>query len=161
MSHPGKSGKFAQKMEKSLVPRLISPFGDDSAPSHGVPSVNDSNLKAAVVELRNVFATYLPAEDVAAVLRKAVERALLEVLGNAPKRRGRPPKNAAAASAPAAAAKASPKKKGRSPASRAKQAAKMRAYWAARKAAEAGSKGGAKKKRGRPAKAKAAEVPAS
>ena len=124
--------------------------------------MNDSNLKASILELRNVFALYLPAEDVAGVLRKSVDRALAEVLGNAPKRRGRPPKNAAASSAPTApaAAKATgKKKKGRSPASRAKQAAKMRAYWAARKASEGGSKAAPKKKRGRPAKAKVADAP--
>ena len=123
--------------------------------------MNDSNLKAAVLELRNVFAQHLPTEDVAGVLRKAVERALVEVLGNTPKRRGRPPKSATAAAAPAAVAKAAPKKKGRSPASRAKQAAKMRAYWAARKAGEAGAKSAPKKKRGRPAKAKPADAPVS
>ncbi len=121
--------------------------------------VNDSKLKAAVLDLRNVFALYLPIEDVATVLRKAVERALAEVLGNIPKRRGRPPKNPMAAlfaaAAPAApAAKTAPKKKGRSPASRALQAAKMRAYWAGRKSKESGAKSPAKKKRGRPAKAK-------
>jgi hypothetical protein len=121
--------------------------------------VNDSNLKSAVLELRNVFAQHLPAEDVASVLRKAVERALADVLGNAPKRRGRPPKNAMAVTE-AAAPKAGPaKKKGRSPASRALQARKMRAYWAARRAAESGAKDGAKKKRGRPAKVKAADAP--
>lgn len=105
----------------------------------------ESNLKAAVLELRNMFALHLPAEDVPGVLRKAVENALADVLGGAPKRPGRPPKRAPAT----VTATASAKRKGRSPASRRKQAAKMRAYWKARKAAEAAPK----KKRGRPAKA--------
>jgi hypothetical protein len=104
----------------------------------------ESNLKAAVLELRKMFAEHLPAEDVPGILRKAVENALAEVLGDAPKRRGRPPKAAAVT----VVATQSPKKKGRSPASRRKQAEKMRAYWKAKKAAEA-----APKKRVKPAKA--------
>jgi hypothetical protein len=102
-----------------------------------------SNLKTAVLELRDVFAQHLPAADVPGVLRKAVEKALAEVLGDAPKRRGRPSKNETATPASARG----PKRKGRSSASREKQAAKMRAYWKARKAAEGGNR-----KHWRPAK---------
>ena len=111
----------------------------------------ETNLKSVIVELHGVFSQHLPADDVAAVLRKAVEKALAEVLGNAPKRRGRPPKNAGAASA----SPGTKKRKGRSPASRALQARKMKAYWAARKASESGKSAakGTKKKRARPAKA--------
>jgi hypothetical protein len=112
----------------------------------------DSNLKAAVLELRKMFAQHLPAEDVPGILRKAVENALAEVLGDAPKRPGRPPKSAAVT----VVATPSPKRKGRSPASRRKQAEKMRAYWKAKKAAEAASK----RKRAKPARA-AGESPDS
>jgi hypothetical protein len=104
---------------------------------------SDSNLKTAVLELLKMFSEHLPAEDVPGILRKAVENALAEVLGDTPKRLGRPPRGAATSTT------AIPKKKGRSPASRAKQAAKMRAYWKAKKAAEAAPK----QKRGKSAKA--------
>jgi hypothetical protein len=95
--------------------------------------ITESNLKTAVLELRKMFAEHLPAEDVPGILRKAVENALAEVLGDAPKRPGRPPKSAVSA----AVTTRSPKRKRRSPASRRKQAEKMRAYWKAKKAAEA------------------------
>jgi hypothetical protein len=96
----------------------------------------ESNLKAAVLELRKMFAEHLPAEDVPGILRKAVENALAEVLGDAPKRPGRPPKSAVSAEVTTR----SPKRKGRSPASRRRQAEKMRAYWKSKKAAEAAPK---------------------
>jgi hypothetical protein len=106
---------------------------------------NESNLKAAILELRGVLAQHLPADDVADVLRKAVHNALADVLGDAMPRRGRPRKDATAPTS------TSPKsRRGRSEESRRRQGEKMRAYWAARKAAESG--GAPRKKRGRPAK---------
>lgn len=110
----------------------------------------ESNLKAAVLELKNVFARHLPAEDVPDVLRRAVEKALGEVLGDAPKRRGLAPKSATAA--PTAAATGRGNRKPRGLAARRKQAERMRAYWKARKAAEA-SATAQRRERGRPARA--------
>ena len=88
----------------------------------------------------------MPTEHIVALLiqeRDKLNRAI-EALQGPAKRRGRPPKNPLAASV-AVTAEPAPTKKKRifSAAQRKQQAAKMKAYWAAKKAA--GKKPAAKK----------------
>jgi hypothetical protein len=96
-----------------------------------IPWEREQVIRALVV----IRSNYMVTDDILALLiqeRDKLNRAI-EALQGA-RRRGRPPKVAAAAASPAATGPA--KRRARTPAQRKAQAKRMREYWAKRKKAE-------------------------
>jgi hypothetical protein len=82
---------------------------------------------------------WMPTDHILALLiaeRDKLNAAIAALQGSELKRRGRPPKNAAAAPATGAAEPVQRKRAKRTAAQKKAQAARMKAYWAAKKKAE-------------------------